>query len=48
MAKYLIRKLEQFTMLSAEDKHALERAAGERVRSNPQRGSREPHVGARR
>jgi CRP-like cAMP-binding protein len=33
MAKHLIRKLEQFTKLSDDDKQALERAAGERVRS---------------
>jgi CRP-like cAMP-binding protein len=33
MAKHLLRKLEQFTKLSDNDKQALERAAGERVRS---------------
>ncbi|HEX2136549.1 MAG TPA: Crp/Fnr family transcriptional regulator [Microvirga sp.] len=32
MATYLIRKLEQFTRLSAEDKRALERAASLKVR----------------
>lgn len=32
MAKYLIRKLEHYTRLSADDKQALERAASERVR----------------
>ena len=33
MAKYLIRRLENFAKLSAEDKRALEDAAGQRVRT---------------
>ena len=33
MAKYLIRRLENFAKLSADDKRALEDAAGQRVRT---------------
>ena len=33
MAHYLVRRLEHFTRLSEEDKHALDEAAGQRVRT---------------